>query len=114
MSAQYQELQQAGGATTLTALRGLSADALVQAQSKVNIAGYNTGEYVSGDFYWGPYVDGKVLPNLPNQAFANGAWSKVPLLLNHDAVEGTCLSYKRATRCVADSGSRCWVCARIH
>ena len=41
----------------------------------------------TGDFYFGPVVDGKFVQVLPDQAFKTGNFYRVPLLTDRDAYE---------------------------
>ena len=41
----------------------------------------------TGDFYFGPVVDGKFVQMLPDQAFKTGNFYRVPLLTDRDAYE---------------------------
>lgn len=44
--------------------------------------------YGYGDYYYGPFVDGQVIRDLPSQEFEQGHWSKVPILTDREAFEG--------------------------
>ncbi|KAF2094927.1 carboxylesterase, partial [Rhizodiscina lignyota] len=92
---QYRDLLDAAGCTNITCLRGLSEDDLAQAQENSLTAGYAAGHYGWGDFYYGPYVDGVIIQDLPSNDFKRGHFSKasrtqeqVPLMTNHDGYEG--------------------------
>lgn len=45
------------------------------------------GRAGTGDFYFGPVVDGKFVQMLPDQAFKTGNFYRVPLLTDRDAYE---------------------------
>jgi hypothetical protein len=60
-------------------------------QTTFNIA-YENGHYAFGDFYFGPSVDGEVIRQLPSQEFKQGHFTRVPLFVNHNALEGYAFS----------------------
>lgn len=65
---------------------------LASAVQSTYVTGYANGDYGHGDFFYGPYVDGKIIRQLPSQEFKEGHFTKVPLLVNHDAYEGLLFS----------------------
>ncbi|KAF2651928.1 alpha/beta-hydrolase [Lophiostoma macrostomum CBS 122681] len=88
LTSQYEVLLSATNCTDIVCMRNLDYDALANATMKSYIDAYSSGLYGYGDFYYGPYVDGKFIQDLPSEEFGQGRWSKVPLLLDHDAFEG--------------------------
>lgn len=89
---QYQQLLQAANCTDLSCLRALSFDGLHEAQQATFVNAYAAGSYGYGDYYAGPAVDGVNLVTLPSLAFSSGNYSKVALLVDHDAYEGVLFS----------------------
>ena len=88
LEAQYQQLLEAANCTDLPCLRNLDTDTFNRATQQAFVLGYAANSYDYGDFYFGPSVDGVVVPQLPSDAFVSGAFTKVPLLIDHDGYEG--------------------------
>jgi carboxylesterase type B len=93
LNAQYDELLQAAGVTDLADLRALDYSSLVNATLESYTRAYEKMLYGYGDFHYGPYVDGAVIQKLPSEAFTDGSWSKVPLIVNHNFAEGKLVPY---------------------
>ena len=93
LEAQFKQLLKASGCRTLACLRRLSANQLASASELVYELGWADGTYGFGDYYFGPYVDGEIIQGLPSLEFAKKRFSKVPLLVNHDAQEGMWLFF---------------------
>ncbi|RJE24716.1 Carboxylesterase family [Aspergillus sclerotialis] len=85
---QYRGLLNAASCSDIDCLRRLPADKLEKATTSTYKTAYAEGHYSYGDFYYGPSVDGEVIRQLPSQEFKQGHFTRVPLLLNHDAYEG--------------------------
>ncbi|KAL2821669.1 Alpha/Beta hydrolase protein [Aspergillus granulosus] len=88
LSTQYNLLLDATNCSSIACLRQLPADDLANATQSTYITGYSLGRYGFGDFYYGPYVDGNVVRQLPSQEFKQGHFSQVALLVNHELYEG--------------------------
>jgi carboxylesterase type B len=69
-------------------MRGLSSAQLEQVNRQSYITGYGQPGYGSGDFYYGPIVDGRFIRELPDQAYKYGRFYDVPLLMDRDEYEG--------------------------
>lgn len=85
---QFDALRKGSGSHDLQYLRQLSTMDLRSAADMAYVTGYKTGEYGYGDFFFGPYVDGSVIRNLPSNEFKLGHITKVPLLTNQQGYEG--------------------------
>ncbi|KAI0194576.1 alpha/beta-hydrolase [Astrocystis sublimbata] len=88
LEAQYRDLLSSSRCPDLACLRGLSEEALWMAANETIELGIARGLKASGDFYWGPYVDGTLIPDLPSIMLASGNYHSVPLLVDHSAQEG--------------------------
>lgn len=98
---QYQTTLQLAGCSNLACLRSLSSATLATLNQKVlNASNSDTG---FGDFYWGPVVDYEFLRELPSEAFKQGHFYKVPLLVDHDQYEGEIFSNASQTSQVAET-----------
>ncbi|ORY04765.1 Alpha/Beta hydrolase protein [Clohesyomyces aquaticus] len=85
---QYSTLLSAANCTTLSCLRSLPEDQLAIATQLTYTTGYQNQEYGYGPFYYGPYVDGHIIRDLPSTSFKNGHFTKVPMLVDRDFYEG--------------------------
>lgn len=85
---QFDTLTKASGCNNLNCLRQLSITKLRNAADETFIRGYQNGDYGYGDFFFGPYVDGSVIQDLPSTEFKSGRFTKVPLLTNREGYEG--------------------------
>lgn len=72
----------------MTCLRAVPFAAMASAFNQTSYFAYEQKSYGYGDYYWGPGVDGAVIKELPHAAFEAGRFTRVPLLINRDAVEG--------------------------
>ncbi|RMJ24384.1 Carboxylesterase family [Aspergillus sp. HF37] len=89
---QYRLLLDTASCSNIDCLRRLPINKLATAvQSTFNTA-YENGHYADGDFYFGPSVDGEVIRQLPSQEFKQGHFTRVPLFVNHNALEGYAFS----------------------
>ncbi|KAJ5591890.1 carboxylesterase type B [Penicillium hispanicum] len=88
LETQYELLLLTSNCSNLACLRNLSDDDLMSASKTVYETGYQKGYYGYGDYYFGPFVDGEIIRDLPSREFANQHFSQVPLLIDHDAQEG--------------------------
>jgi carboxylesterase type B len=94
---QYGILLNVTGCSNLECLRSLPATNLANASQATYSVGYAAGDYGFGDFFYGPYVDGAVIRDLPSQEFKKGHFTKVPLLTNREGYEGTLFSNQNET-----------------
>lgn len=94
---QYNLLLNTTGCGNLDCLRSVPESVLANASQATYILGYNNGEYGFGDFYYGPYVDGSIIRDLPSQEFKRGHFTKVPLLTNREGYEGITFSNPNET-----------------
>ena len=85
---QFDALCKASGCNDLECLRQLSDTKLRSAADMTYSAGYEAGDYGYGDFFFGPYVDGSIVRDLPSNEFKLGHFTKVPLLTNREGYEG--------------------------
>lgn len=85
---QYAVLLNLTGCNNLECMRALPEAQLAAASQQSYLVAYAKGYYGYGDFYYGPIVDGAVIPQLPSEAFEQGRFSKVPLLVDHEEYEG--------------------------
>lgn len=88
LESQYNTLLNESGCGSLACLRGLSQSELENATTATYSTAYSNGLYAYGDFYFGPSIDGTIIQDLPSVEFDKGHFSKVPLMINHDAFEG--------------------------
>ena len=85
---QYDALREVSGCDNLDCLRQLATAELRNATAQTYLTAYEKGLYGYGDFYFGPYVDGSIIQDLPSNEFNLGHFSKVPLLTNREGYEG--------------------------
>ncbi|KAL2821670.1 Alpha/Beta hydrolase protein [Aspergillus granulosus] len=85
LAQQYQGVLNAANCSTLNCLRSLSSEEFYNVQQVVL---NETWRYPSGIFYFGPYVDGHYIQNLPSLEVQAGHFSKRPLIISHDTNEG--------------------------
>lgn len=88
LEAQYQQLLNASGCADLPCLRSLPEDKLANTTQTTYLLGAAQGSYGQGDSYFGPFVDGKVVPDLPSNLFKQGKFHRVPMIVDHDQMEG--------------------------
>ena len=55
------------------------------------------GAYGHGHFFYGPYVDGNIIRDLPSREFKAGHFSKVPMLVDREQYEGVSFSNRSMT-----------------
>jgi carboxylesterase type B len=85
---QYRDVLAEANCTDINCLRGLSEDSLHTIQQAVMDDALDQPPYTDGQFYFGPVVDGKFIRELPNEAYKNGHFYKVALLVDHNEWEG--------------------------
>lgn len=89
LEAQYRQLLNFTNCTDLACLRSVSEETLRIASEVTYVLGYYVDKiYGFGDFYYGPIVDGDIIREYPSIAFAQGRFSRVPLLTNREGYEG--------------------------
>jgi carboxylesterase type B len=74
--------------TNIDCLRTLSSEKLQEVHLKSYITGYGQPGYGYGLFYYAPVVDGNFIRELPDEAFKAGRFHDVPLIVDHDELEG--------------------------
>lgn len=89
---QYGYLLSAANCSDIACLRSLSEHDLANAVNLTYFTAYAHGDYGFGDFYYGPYVDGNIVRDLPSQEFKTGHFTKVPLMTNREGYEGVAFS----------------------
>jgi carboxylesterase type B len=96
---QYQTVLQQSNCTSIDCLRNLSTDKIkeLSASTVPKWVDPNNTKYASGDFYYGPVVDGDFIRELPSIAFASGRFTHVPILINRDSDEGFIFSNPNET-----------------
>lgn len=95
LETQFQSILNATSCGNLTCLRGLDSEVLTNASLEAFSASYQAGLFEFGDFYFGPSVDGQIIQNLPSNEYKQGHFSRVPLLIDHDAFEGESINHSR-------------------
>lgn len=97
LAKQYDGLLDAANCSTLMCLRALPEDTLKEATQATYISAYECKEYGYGNFYYGPYVDGKMILGLPSQEFSAGRFAKVPTWISREGYEGFTFSNQSVT-----------------
>ena len=92
---QYEVLLTATNCSDMACMRNLDYEVLANATALSYELGYESGVHGFGDFYYGPYVDGRFIKDFPSNEFEESHWSKVPILVDHDAFEGTSIPMGR-------------------
>jgi len=85
---QYRDVLALSNCSDINCMRGVSEDNLHTIQQTVMNNAYGQPPYADGDFYFGPVVDGRFIRELPNEAYKNGNFYKVPFMVDHDEWEG--------------------------
>lgn len=88
LNKQYETFIQAANCTSLECLRNAPLSSIQLATKKSFEIGYSQGDYAYGLCYWGPAVDGHILQEGPLEAFSQGHFQHVPVLIDHDGNEG--------------------------
>lgn len=94
---QYNYLLEAANCSSLSCLQGLPDPVLAAATQATYFKGYAEGAYGHGHFYYGPYVDGSIIRDLPSREFAAGHFTKIPMLTDRDMYEGFSFSNQSLT-----------------
>lgn len=88
LNKQYETFLQSANCTSLSCLRQLPLSDIKLATQRSYERSYNSGDFSYGTYYWGPAVDGHILRERPLEAFSQGHFHKVPMLINRDGNEG--------------------------
>lgn len=88
LNKQYETFVQTTNCTSLDCLRQLPLSTIKLATRQSYELSYNSGDFAYGTYYWGPAVDGHILQERPLEAFSQGHFHKVPILINRDGNEG--------------------------
>ena len=94
---QYVHLLEAASCSTLSCLRKLDEQQLKQATQSTYLTAYDHREYGYGNFYYGPYVDGDLIQDLPSREFSRGHFTKVPVWTSREGYEGWSFSNQSMT-----------------
>ena len=85
---QYDTLISLSNCSSLACLQAVPEDKLKSITQASYLKGYAEGQYGYGTFYYGPYVDGTIIQNLPSREIKAGRYTKVPTLVDRDQYEG--------------------------
>ncbi|CAI0645327.1 unnamed protein product [Colletotrichum noveboracense] len=85
---QYREFLRAARCSSLKCLRDASLSRIRSATETAFRTAYHHKDYAFGTFYWGPVVDGHVIPDHPARQFRNGHFTKVPVMMYRNFDEG--------------------------
>jgi carboxylesterase type B len=94
---QYQHLLKEASCEDLGCLRSTPDDVLRNATQETYKKAYAAEEYGHGNFYYGPYVDGTLIQDLPSREFKNGNFAKIPVLVSRERWEGFSFSNQSMT-----------------
>jgi carboxylesterase type B len=97
LSRQYHHLLEEAGCSDLECLRNVPDDILRNATQETYKKAYATGDYGHGNFYYGPYVDGTLIQDLPSREFKNGHFAKIPIIVTRERWEGALFSNQSMT-----------------
>jgi carboxylesterase type B len=97
LSRQYHRLLEEAGCSDLDCLRSVPDNVLRNATQETYKKAYTANEYGHGNFYYGPYVDGTLVQDLPSREFKKGKFAKVPILVTHERWEGFLFSNQSMT-----------------
>jgi carboxylesterase type B len=95
---QYQYVLKEVNCTDLDCLRTTGELQVRDAVQRALDKAYKAKEYPHGSFWFGPYVDGVHLRDLPSREFRSGNVAKVPVLVTRDMYEGPVFSNRSMTR----------------
>jgi carboxylesterase type B len=94
---QYRILLDATQCANLQCLQEVSEDLLKNATQETYTTAYAKGAYGHGTFYYGPYVDGELVRDLPSREFMAGHFARVPTLVSREGYEGWAFSNQSMT-----------------
>jgi hypothetical protein len=92
LAVQFGYLLSAANCSTLACLRDLPEESLKKASQATYGMGYLDGAYGYGSFYYGPYLDGELLLDLPSKEFKAGHFVKLPMMVSREGLEGVTFS----------------------
>lgn len=104
LATQYGSLLALTNCSSLACLQIVPENTLKAATQASYIKGYMNGEYGHGTFYYGPYVDGTLIQDLPSKEFKAGHFTKVPTLIDRDQYEGWVFSNQSMTTIEEQTG----------
>lgn len=97
LAKQYDDILEAANCSKLECLQALPEDILKEATQATYISAYAEKVYGYGNFYYGPYVDGDVIRDLPSREFRAGHFAKVPTWVSREGYEGFTFSNQSMT-----------------
>jgi carboxylesterase type B len=97
LATQYDNLLSSANCSTLKCLQTLPEETLKQATQATYISAYAAKEYGYGNFYYGPFVDGDIIRDLPSREFRAGHFAKVPTWTSREGYEGFTFSNQSMT-----------------
>ncbi|KAL5371690.1 hypothetical protein DPSP01_014070 [Paraphaeosphaeria sporulosa] len=97
LTKQYDNLLEAANCATLMCLKALPEDILKEATQATYISAYADKAYGYGNFYYGPYVDGDIIRDLPSRELRAGKFVKVPTWVSREGYEGFTFSNQSMT-----------------
>jgi carboxylesterase type B len=92
LAVQFGYLLSSANCSTLACLRDLPEESLKTASQATYRMGYRNGAYGYGSFYYGPYIDGELLLDLPSREFKAGHFAKLPMMVSREGLEGVTFS----------------------
>ena len=94
---QFELLLDATRCTDLKCLQGVPEDVLKNVTQESYTTAYLNGAYGHGHFYYGPYVDGEFVQDLPSREFKAARYAKVPTWVSREGFEGWAFSNQSMT-----------------
>ncbi|KAF2794138.1 alpha/beta-hydrolase [Melanomma pulvis-pyrius CBS 109.77] len=103
LSKQFHHLLMESGCDDVDCLRAVSEGDLKAATQATYKKAYAAGDYGYGNFYYGPYVDGALIRDLPSREFKKGHFTKIPVLVTREKYEGFTFSNQSITTSLEES-----------
>ncbi|KAL1610427.1 hypothetical protein SLS60_002094 [Paraconiothyrium brasiliense] len=97
LAKQYDNLLASADCSTLQCLQDLPEETLKEATQNTYVSAYADKAYGYGNFYYGPYVDGGLIRDLPSREFRAGHFSQVPTWTSREGYEGFTFSNQSVT-----------------
>ncbi|KAJ4349735.1 uncharacterized protein N0V89_008353 [Didymosphaeria variabile] len=97
LAKQYDNLLASANCSTLECLHELPEEILKEATQTTYISAYADKAYGYGNFYYGPYVDGDLIRDLPSREFRAGHFVQVPTWTSREGYEGFTFSNQSMT-----------------
>ncbi|KAF1978456.1 carboxylesterase, partial [Bimuria novae-zelandiae CBS 107.79] len=94
---QYENLLDLSNCSSLECLQALPEETLIEGTQATYISAYAERSYGYGNFYYGPYVDGDIIRDLPSREFREGHFVKVPTWTTREGYEGFTFSNQSMT-----------------